>query len=313
MTEKAITDSIFSPDQVGQEALNTINSYQLDPGVKTGIEQLDSVMNPMRPGMRIPVLGYTSNWKSGFMDLVARNVGDQCKEGENVLFCTWEDSVDDIGIKNLAAYTKIPTTTMVRGELTDREWRKLREAAIARAQKPLWLVGASTSQYRKMQLPNMLDVWKMLEYLVDIQQIKPRLVILDYLQRITPHTQGDIRNQIIQILSTIYNMAVAFQVPVMFGVQAKREVMLRKWKQPQTFDALESSSIEHIASAFISLQMAIKGEPLNGTLDVAGKSFTVTENLLFIELLKQKTGPAPKLEAFNIDFDDNSLKPVYYQ
>jgi replicative DNA helicase len=266
----------------------------------------------MRRGQRIVVQGYTNHFKSGFADLVARNVSEQCAENEICLYCTWEDSVDDIGIKNLAAYSQIPVNAMVRGNLTEREWKKLREAAIKRAQKPLWLIGHSTSQYRRMRRPMITDVWQMLEYLVAEQQRIPKLVVIDYIQRIRPHTRDTRRVQIMDIVDSLYDLAIGFQVPVMILTQSGRDVMNRKWKMPQLYDAQETSNLEQSATAFISLYLPIKTEPLNSIIAVGNKhkQFTVTENLLFAELQKQKSGPAPKMSALHINYSDNSLSPI---
>lgn len=306
-----VRNAVYAPDEVGNEALRTIETYQHDAGVKTGIGQLDDVMNPMRPGMPIPILGLTSHWKSGLIDLICRNVSETCGEDEIVLYCTWEDAIDEIGIKNLANYTQIPITAMVRGKLEEKQWYKLRQAAIQRGKKPLWLIGHSTQQYRRMQRPTLPQVWEMLEYLIDKQGKKIKLIALDYLQRIRPHSDDyNYRIKIMEIVDLIQDMAIAFNTPVMYGTQASRKCLARKWKMPSMIDAAETSRIEQTASAFLSVYLPHKTEPNGSKIKALGQEFTVTDNLLFLGLLKQKNGKAPSVKAYHIDYSTNELQQI---
>ena len=173
-------DSIYSPDMVSTMAVQEVEYYHNEPGIKTGYANLDKVMNPMRPGQLIPVLGFTNHFKSGLMDGLSQNAAAQISLQDTesiVIYVTWEDSIETIGIKNLAAYSRLDTTALVRGELSKDEWARLRRAAVERAQKPIWLIGHTTQQYRRRQRPTLPDVWQFLEYLVDIQGKKPALLV----------------------------------------------------------------------------------------------------------------------------------------
>jgi len=310
-------DSIYSPDMVSTMAVQEVEYYHNEPGLKTGYPNLDHVMNPMRPGQLIPVLGYTNNFKSGLMDGLAQNVAAQIDPEDTesiVIYVTWEDSVEQIGIKNLAAYSRLDKTALVRGELNRDEWARLRKAAVERAQKPIWLIGHTTQQYRRRQRATLPDVWGFLEYLVDVQKKKPVLIVLDYLQRIRPHGRGDRRGQMLEMVDMATDMGIAFHSPLLLGTQAGRQIMekSRTWKLPQLHDAQETSNIEQSASAFLSVWMPVKSETLGTTLQVGDITIKVTENLLILGLLKQKDGPAPATFPYRIDFTTNkiySIKP----
>ncbi len=79
-------------------------------------------------------------------------------------------------------------------------------------------------------------------------------------------------------------------LPIIIGVQARREVDHYKHQIPTLSDAQWSSSIEQIADKQIAIWRPIKthdpsDEPF---IEVGGNSFTNDESLFVIKLLKQR-------------------------
>ena len=181
----------FAPQQVSSQAIETIQDRQDNPrlGVVTGIKSVDKWLNPHRPGELRVVLGYTSNYKSGLMNYIARNAARRILErGESetraVITVTWEQSVEEQGITDLAQLSVIDVTRMMRGELDADDWRKLRMAAVERGGLPWWLVGHSARNNERRPRLTMTELAHALEYIVDMQGVTPELIALDYLQRI---------------------------------------------------------------------------------------------------------------------------------
>ena len=71
---------IFSPAESAALAIEALEDLKQNNGggVKTGIKPIDNVLLPMRPGELIVVLGYTSWYKSGFMNWLLKAAVPQC-------------------------------------------------------------------------------------------------------------------------------------------------------------------------------------------------------------------------------------------
>jgi len=127
-TENLRSDSVFAPQVVSQSAISVIEDRHRDPlaGIKTGIESVDRWMLPMRPGELIAVVGYTSNYKSGLMNYIARtqarSLAGQEDESKAVFTFTWEQSIEEQGIVDISQLTKIDVSKMLRGSLEDSDW-----------------------------------------------------------------------------------------------------------------------------------------------------------------------------------------------
>jgi hypothetical protein len=70
-----VIESVFSPQQVSSIAYEAVElrHNNRDGEIKTGMSVLDRDLLPMRPGELVIVCGYTSNYKSGLMNYIARN------------------------------------------------------------------------------------------------------------------------------------------------------------------------------------------------------------------------------------------------
>ena len=76
MTEKKqdITTIVFDPQTASSLAVNLVADLRKDAagGIKSGIGDLDKMLLPFRSGELVTVLGYTSNYKSGFMNWLSK-------------------------------------------------------------------------------------------------------------------------------------------------------------------------------------------------------------------------------------------------
>lgn len=308
---------LYHPDRIGRLTIQQLKTLRddKDSRIVTGIERIDKDLNPLRGGQLIPVLGYTNNYKSGFMSILCNNAVNQLRDdNEVIVIVSWEDSVEDRGIWDLAGMTKIDTTAMERGELTDTDWKKLLDAAVARQETPVYYIGHSEQDLRRRPRLTLPQVWQVLEHLYDYHGKRARVVALDYLQRIRPAiARRDWRISMMENVDLAKDMAIAFNVPVILGTQAGRALVSaggKGPKVPQMYHAQETSNIEQSSSAFFSLCLPIKTEMPDSEIEFAGMNFKVTENLLIAGLLKQKRGPAPRYYAFHVDFSTHTLHEV---
>lgn len=315
-------EQTFSPQQVSTIAYNAIEARHKnkDGEVKTGIDYLDKTLLPMRPGELIVVCGYTSNYKTGLMNYIARHnaqvlaaiSGDDFKQEykQAVITFTWEQSVEEQGIVDIAQLTGINAAKMMRGELQDSEWVALQQGSVTRGTLPWWLVGHSSEGGKRRPRLSMTDAASALAYIADVQHLSPALIVLDYAQRIKQENANSRREGLMDIVDRAKDMALAFRCPVLLGCQAGRGVKERAWRLPQLDDGQETSNLEQSADKFISVWMPKNDFP-NQTITGPGNSaITVTDNLLILGVMKQKFGPAPLVMMFHVKPEVNEIYPI---
>lgn len=307
-------EAVFTAQQISTLTVQEIQRRRDMPhdGLLTGIPRVGDDLLPLRPGELVPVLGNTSNYKSGLMLFVARNIVNQIREDPEqvVLYCTWEQSVEEQGMIELAHASHIPADQLARGSLSEREWKSMMKAALDRAVTPLWHIGHSAQAKKRRPRLSMTDVAQALAFVVDKMGFNPALVVLDYLQRIRREQGSGTREQYMEIVDRAKDMALAFSCPVLLGTQASRGVLDRKWKLPQVSDSQETSNLEQSADKYLSVWMPKNTEPRGAIIGEGEGQFSVTDNLLMLSILKQKFGPAPRTYALHVEPELNEIHRI---
>jgi replicative DNA helicase len=305
---------VFDPSLVSTLTVNSIRSAQENPDTfSTGIPQLDDHYVTMRPRRVNGIIAYTSHGKTSVMNIMARSFVEQIKEDEVIVFCTWEDSVEDMTLSYLANVSRIPLLSLFHGNLTVGEWDSMMKAATQRATTPLWLIGHSEQKEARRPRLTMSDITAAIEYITDVRKKKVRAVFLDYLQRINrDDKRGEMRGQYMGIMDSVKDLALDFNTCVVIGSQVGRDVKERKWKQPQDNDAQETSNFEQTCDGMISLWIPKKTEKIGECLiekqGVDGQAVFVTENLMLMQTLKQKKAKAPVLRACDFLPETNEIQ-----
>ena len=298
---------VFSPEEVSELTVQSLTEAQKEKNLvylKTGIPQLDDHYVMHRPSKVNGILAHISHGKTALMNIMARNFVPQLKEGEIIMYCTWEDSVEDLNLSFVANTSLIPIQSLYSGEMGPDEWEKVISNAALRAQTPLWLVGHSDMVERKRSRLTMTDIWHAVDYIENKMHFKVRAIQFDYLQRISrADMRGDIREQFMGIMDSIKDLSLSTGADSTVGSQVSRDVQTRKadQRQPQDTDAQETSNFEQTCDGMMSLWIPKKGLKIGYSLIAKeGKDDTgvfVTENLMMIQTLKQKKGKAPVLRA----------------
>jgi replicative DNA helicase len=320
-----VTSIIYTPPQAASLTIQMVEALEKakDQGIPSGIAELDKVMTPMRGGELIVVAGYTSNFKSGTMDYITKNASTLIRREENevVVKVTWEQSVEEDTLRWLASDTDIPITQLSQGILDDNQWTIIRKSAGKRIQSPMWIMGHSQVEFAKAGKARarmtMNDVFAGIEMIaggkITNTKHKIRLVALDYLQRMRPDPRdGDgRREQMMEAVNKAKDLAIAFGVPVMLGVQCGRQVLERDDKLPTIDDGQETSNIEQSCQKYLSVWYPIKSEKYGTKIaltsdDGQTTTYVTTPNLLIMGLLKQTNGPAPK--KFGVFVDPARIK-----
>lgn len=309
-------DRVFAPQDVSTRAYRVVEarSKETNPGIKTGIPSLDQYLNPHRPGELRVILGYTSNYKSGLMNYIARNAARRLmndeSEGRAIITVTWEQSIEEQGIVDISQLARLDVTKLMRGELSESDWSNLRKATVERGGIPWWLVGHSSETQARRPRLGLNDLAKAIEYILDVQKITPELIVLDYLQRIRRENNDEARLQFMEMVDRCKDMALAYHVPVMLGSQAKRAVKERAWRLPQSDDGQETSNLEQSADSLLSVWMPKQDYPDGQTIEWGDTKLIVNQNLLIVGILKQRFGVAPKLIPLHVHPEINEINAI---
>lgn len=301
---------LYMPQEVG-----TITSGEVDrrrkpenqAGVKFPLDKVASYLNPLEAGDLTIICGLASNAKS----LVARwwlrkAVETNTNPDKLGVFVSYEQYLEQQGMIDLAELCGISTTAMYRGEISDDEMKRIKQASIKRGQIASGFVGHSTT--RKMGkgrvLPTIDQVDDALMRLVNEQGKWPLVIVIDYLQRI-PIGRGDSPTlEYSANVDACKDLGLKFNCPVILLVQAREEVRQRKWKLPRMGDGQWTSNSHQSADNFIGVWMPKTTEPLDSILPTEytdKHQIMVDESLLIFGLDKQKYGPAPRTSFLTAD------------
>lgn len=286
---------MYKPEEVSSLTLEMIKSNIDITRVYTGLRYLDNSMKAMRGGELIVVMGRPSNFKSGLMQFIARNeahnLANQGVDDRAVFYVTWEQSVEDMALLELAAMSGEDSQNLYEGKIQNIEALNL--AAASRSGLPLWCIGHSLRRRSRRPRLTMSAVVDSLYFVADEWKVQPQLIILDYLQRMMPEGGSDLRVINSVNVDKSKDLALEMGCPVLLGCQARREVDDRRNQLPQMRDGAESSNIEHTADRIFSLHMPYRSSPIGESLlDTYKIDITVRPDLLLLQLIKHKTGQA---------------------
>ena len=305
---------VFSPQQASVLAVKSIEIRRdaKNSGIKSGIVDLDATLLPMRTGELISVMAYTTNYKTGFMSYLAKSACEQIdvESGEIVIYLSWEQSVEEQTMLDISFTSMIDASRLYKGDITEWQWSEMLKASVERATKPLWLIGHSENSGSRRPRLSMTDVANALAFVVDTQQRKPRMIVLDYLQRINRDDcrSNDIRVALMEVVDRAKDMSLAFGCPVVLGTQAGRQVLERVWKMPTLADSQESSNLEQSSDKIIGLWYPKTTEAVGSDIRYSkDKMYTVTNNLLLLNILKQKYGIAPAMYQLHVQPEVNKI------
>ncbi|ACU71804.1 DnaB domain protein helicase domain protein [Catenulispora acidiphila DSM 44928] len=199
---------------------------------------------PIEGGDMVVVAGDTGMGKSVVMVDFVRHAAIECRK--RTLLVSIEMNADQLMQRMFAAEAKVPLHHL-RGDVNidDFEQKRLGKAAGRILDAPIDMIvdgtvtlGRIRSTLRRMQARHML----------------PELVVIDYLQILTPERETGNRTIDVGALSRgIKRIAMDFRIPVIVGAQLNRQLNGRTDKRPVLSDLRESGSIGQDANIVVLL------------------------------------------------------------
>lgn len=316
-TKQEVRDITFTPNDAVKLALNTIDARRTfkGVGVRIGIPPVDEYFMPTRPGDLITVMGLSSNYKSGLMRFWARTAAEGLATeeilDEAVVYITWEEAIEETTTFDLAATARLSALDIMQGRITEEQMGYLRTVAgTRRAVLPLYLIGHSIAEGKKRPHLTLNTVGQALMSLKQEFNIRPRIIFLDYLQRIDPGEGEDRRMQVSNNVDRCKDMALAMACPVVVGSQVQRNTAKERWGLPGISDGLETSTIEHCSDRMIGVWMPKTTHAVGTVIQAPGQKgqLLVEENTLLLRIVKQRMGPAGKWWSLRVDYAHNRIE-----
>jgi len=227
-------------------------------GLRLGFADLDRKLGGVAAGNLVILAARPSVGKSALALGVAQRVA---AHGAAVAFFSLEMSQRELVQRLVCATARVDSERAKLGELADKDWHKLTQAAEKLHELPLYVedtAGMTVTELRAKARRVARDAGGL------------GLIIIDYLQLMTG--RGDNREQEIASISRgLKALAQDLDVPVLALSQLNRAVEVRENKRPRLADLRESGSLEQDADIVMLLYRDEYYSPTT-TTDAAGKA-----------------------------------------
>ncbi len=227
-------------------------------GFPTGFKKLDELLLGMQAGQLLVIAARPAMGKTAFALNIAVNV---CEETQfPVAIFSLEMVAQELSMRVLSSKAKVNSRKIKAKDFLDTDLRSLGMAAQTLAKLPIFIEDSGQI--------NLLDIQS------QSRKIKAEhglgLVIIDYLQLMTPHTNTSSREQqIAEISRGLKAMAKELECPVIALSQLNRGVEQRPNKRPSLSDLRESGSIEQDADVVMMIYRDEVYDPNSKDLGIA--------------------------------------------
>jgi len=132
------------------------------------------------------------------------------------------------------------------------------------------------------------------------------------LQQIEPEKGRERRMEIFYSVYACKDLALSLGCPVVMGTQANREsYKYGDWCVPDFTASQESSNFEQTCDKMLGLWYPLKTHPHVPTLETKGGTMLqINENLLILQVMKQKIGPSGRWWPIHINPAINDIRPM---
>jgi replicative DNA helicase len=230
-------------------------AYQRDgklSGLASGLRDLDSKMGGLQSSDLIILAGRPGMGKTALATNIAYNVAKAWRgevradghidtvNGGIVAFFSLEMSAEQLATRIIAEQSGIPSSTIRRGGISERDFEKIKDVAVELQHLPLFIdetggltVAQLAARARRLKRQKGLD-----------------LLVIDYIQLLqgsSRRSQDNRVQEVTEITTNLKALAKELNVPILALSQLSRQVENRDDKRPQLSDLRESGSIEQDA------------------------------------------------------------------
>ena len=215
-------------------------------GVPTGFRDLDEMTTGLQPGSLNVLAARPSMGKTAFALSIAQNIA--IRQNKTVAVFSLEMPASQLVLRMLCAEARVDMNRVRSGNLNDKDFERLVNAAGKLAEAPLFIDDASDLNITELRSKS-----RKLMAERDLQ-----MIVIDYMQLMSGSpgkgNGGDNRQQEISVISRgLKSLARELNIPVLVLSQLSRAVEARPNHRPMLSDLRESGAIEQDADlvAFI--------------------------------------------------------------
>jgi replicative DNA helicase len=303
---------VHSPADMG---VMYVEHYQFlldNPGIQWGVECLDKIILPARPGDLIIICGRPGSGKTSLLARQAKRAAHMIAEREKqleecVMYVSWEEHAEQLEVYFAADETY--TTS-------DYHWcrvpiEEVKRKAYKRARFPLWMIGYSRRHILKQSQTLTLNlVMEALESMVYTFRDAPRPILLcfDYAQLIPPERKRQsYRLELKDVVQAVKHLGLRIGCPVILAAQAGRQVDgYRPLQVPGMADAQEGSSLEQHCNLFLGVSRPWKWAEHYKPIRVGNHMINVTPDLFLLKMNKQRGEDGDRI--FPLQFSMSELE-----
>lgn len=254
-------------------------------GVPTGFPNLDFYLSGLQKSDFIVLAARPSKGKTALALDITRYVACEC--GIPVGFFSLEMSSQSLIDRLLAAEARVDSQKLRTGKLTDKDdFSSIQEALGKLSKAPIYLQdmpALTVLQIRAMARRLQAEISK--NHKKDLG-----LLVIDYIQMITPHKNIDNPvQQMTEISRALKNLARELKIPVLALSQLNRAVEQRNPPIPRLSDLRESGAIEQDADVVMFIHNHEENK-----YDQSSERKNVVE----IHIAKHRNGPTGKAELY---------------
>jgi replicative DNA helicase len=255
-------------------------------GCPSGFLRLDELTAGFQPSDLIIIAARPSMGKTALALSIGQNVGlmkhEEARKKGGVAVFSLEMSKEQIVLRMLCAEARVDSSRVRTGNLAERDFPKLVDAASRIAEAPIFIddtpaqtITELRAKARRLHREHPLS-----------------LIVVDYLQLMRSPVYSNSREQEISDISrSLKALAKELRVPVIALSQLNRSVESRNDKRPMMSDLRESGAIEQDADVIMFIYRD----------EVYNRDTTTDKGVAEIIISKQRSGPTGmvKLAFFN--------------
>ncbi len=226
------------------ERLDRVMKAETAQCTMTGLVDVDGLLGGLWPADLCVLAGRPGMGKTALGECIASNAA---RHG-NVVFFSMEMSEEQIANRALSRLSRVPADSIRSGRIEDSQFAEIYSAATRIADVPIHIEDRSGQTIAGMRAA-----------LSRQRHANPVLVLVDYIQLLTPSQRSARRNRVDEVTEFtqgLKGLAKEYEVPVLALSQLNRAVENRENKRPQLSDLRESGSIEQDADSVMFLYRA---------------------------------------------------------
>lgn len=285
-----VRNLVHTPAELSDAFVKWAERIQANPGIPFGVQAVDKVVIPFRPGDLIGIVARPGHGKSSLMAYLAREEAERIKERgaagtEAVVYCTWESAVEELE-NFFQADDKYSATDIAWGRA---DLETVRARAIKRVSLPIWVIGHGIGRAGK-KMPRMTPevILGAIETMQQDFGVKPTLMLFDYLQLIPVKHARDRVHQVTEVPIRVKEVGLRIGAPAVVGIQAGRSVDKRAIPIPEMADCQWGSSAEQASDKLFAAWRPCQSLDDGTPIEIGDEKFTVNDKLLILRMLKQR-------------------------